>query len=538
MSLNDKSSKQGADGSYSNPKTAREAQQQKEARRTNILYGSIAVLFLLVAISVFVFKSNVIQKHATAATLYYTSADNSAASSGSASGSSSASAEKTKVEDYSVPQVSYYFTNVYQNFVNSNASYISYLGLDTSKDLRSQTYPGDETRTWFDYFMDQALSQMSSIYALNAKAEEEGYAWSDEMQAELDANMDSLNSNAAAANLSVGKYLERIYGATMTKGVYEDEMHSVILANAFSQSHNESLTYSDEQIEAEYLANPKNYDVVDYQSVKIDGTAETTTDAEGNPVDPTDDAKAAALSAAKSAADTMYNSFKSGKNLSDLAEGNDKATYTDGKASAYSSSVLMDWLFDDTRKAGDSTVLADEDSSAYYVVTFGKRYRQEEDTVNVRHILIQPEAGKLAQGEDGYEDEQAQLKADAKAKAEDLLAQWKSGDATEDSFSALAKENSSDGGSSAKGGLYERVYPGQMIGTFNDWCFDSSRKSGDTGIVETSYGYHIMYYVGNDIPNWKVKVINSLRSSDFETWYTGVTAGYSGEMTTGAKYVG
>ena len=36
--------------------------------------------------------------------------------------------------------------------------------------------------------------------------------------------------------------------------------------------------------------------------------------------------------------------------------------------------------------------------------------------------------------------------------------------------------------------------PGQMVTEFNDWCFDESRQPGDTGIVKTSYGYHIMYF--------------------------------------------
>ena len=53
------------------PKTAREAQQQKEMRRSNAMYAVIAVLFVLLAVAVGVWKSNVIQKHATAANLYY-----------------------------------------------------------------------------------------------------------------------------------------------------------------------------------------------------------------------------------------------------------------------------------------------------------------------------------------------------------------------------------------------------------------------------------------------------------------------------------
>ena len=83
------------------------------------------------------------------------------------------------------------------------------------------------------------------------------------------------------------------------------------------------------------------------------------------------------------------------------------------------------------------------------------------------------------------------------------------GEHTADAFGALAKEYSSDSNAS-DGGLYTRVYKGEMVDSFEDWCFDPSRKSGDTGIVETTYGYHVMYFQGTDIPYWQVRCINNL----------------------------
>ena len=117
--------------------------------------------------------------------------------------------------------------------------------------------------------------------------------------------------------------------------------------------------------------------------------------------------------------------------------------------------------------------------------------------VNVRHILIQPENAN----DDGtYPDE---AWAEAEKKAEALLAEWKNGEHTEDSFAFLAAENSADPGSATNGGLYEDVYPGQMVDEFDAWCFDASRQPGDTGIVKTSYGYHIMYFCSTgEHPYW------------------------------------
>lgn len=127
------------------------------------------------------------------------------------------------------------------------------------------------------------------------------------------------------------------------------------------------------------------------------------------------------------------------------------------------------------------------DENTDYFSSYGVE-KTDIPNVNVRHILIEPEAD-----EDGNISDEAW--AAALATAEDLLAQWKSGDATEESFGQLAEEHSTDSGSSSNGGLYEDVYPGQMVTAFNDWCFDSARQVGDTDIVQTDFGYHIMYFV-------------------------------------------
>lgn len=129
--------------------------------------------------------------------------------------------------------------------------------------------------------------------------------------------------------------------------------------------------------------------------------------------------------------------------------------------------------------------------------------REEPNMVNVRHILIKPVASADAEGENEEAELTDQDWVTAKQRAETLLSEWQSGEATEDAFALLASENSDDPGSQGTGGLYEGVYPGEMVAAFNDWCFDESRQPGDTGIVETEYGYHIMYFSGTqDHAHW------------------------------------
>jgi len=115
--------------------------------------------------------------------------------------------------------------------------------------------------------------------------------------------------------------------------------------------------------------------------------------------------------------------------------------------------------------------------------------------VDVRHILIQPEGGE--NGEDGYPVYTDEAWAAAKAEADRVYGIWTGGDLTEDRFAQLAQEHSVDG-SASNGGLYTGVYEGQMVENFNNWCFDESRKEGDHDLIQTQFGYHIMYFVGSE----------------------------------------
>ena len=503
------------------PKTAREAKQRKEEKRSNLLYGTIFVVFLLVAAAAIVWKSNIIQRTATAVTI--------------------------DGEKYTAAEVSYYYQNAYQSFLNNMSAYgmTSYVGIDTSTSLRNQTVSSmgamfsgaEEGSTWYDFFMDQALDSMADIQALEAAAEAEGFAWTDEMQATLDANMESLTTGAATYGYTEAQYLSMIFGSTMTKSIYEEQTKRAILVDAYQTAYEDSLVYTDEELEEAYEADTNTYDLVSAQYVYISGSVPTTDD-EGNEVEVTDEMKEEAMAAAKGYADQIYADWQAGGDLETLAdECEGSATYTDTDSATYAASTLNDWLFDAARTAGDSAVLEDETNSAYYVAVFEGRGRNDYDTVDVRHILITPEETTLSSDDEGYDEDVAAKAAEAKEKADALLEEWKAGEATEDSFSQLAMDNSADSSASV-GGLYTEVYKGQMVTEFNDWCFDPSRQTGDTGVIETDYGAHVMYFVGYDIPYWQVQVRDTLRSEAVSQWYEEKTGELTIEQGSGIQYVG
>ena len=123
-------------------------------------------------------------------------------------------------------------------------------------------------------------------------------------------------------------------------------------------------------------------------------------------------------------------------------------------------------------------------------------YQVDEESgklIDVRHILVTVKGGTTDEnGTKVYSDEEWET---CRQEAQAILDQWLSGEATEESFALLATQKTEDPGSQTTGGLYTMVYEGQMVPTFNDWCFDESRQPGDYGMVKTNYGYHVMYFV-------------------------------------------
>lgn len=113
--------------------------------------------------------------------------------------------------------------------------------------------------------------------------------------------------------------------------------------------------------------------------------------------------------------------------------------------------------------------------------------------VDVRHILLTPEGGTT--NEDGsvsYSEEEWEA---CRGAAQQILDEFLAGEQSEERFGELANLNSVDGGSNTNGGLYTNVYVGQMVEPFETWCFDENRFYGETGLVQTPYGYHIMFFV-------------------------------------------
>ena len=439
-------------------------------------------------------------------------------------------------------ELSYYYTDYINNYANTYGSYLSMFGIDSTVALDKQTYSEETGETWADYFVSEATSSAQSAYALADAAAAEGFALPQEQQEQLELMSNNLDSYASIYGYSdANAFLKAQYGNGASKESYLEYYQRNLLASAYQTHHQDGLTYSDEQIREADKANPAKYSSYSYAQYYIPVSkflTGGTTDAEGNTTY-TAAEREAAIAAAKEAIAPLTDSSITTVEALDKAIAameinaeteNVASTVYTNQASTSINSYLTGWVTASSRAEGDITcveipgTVQDENGqdletiNAFYVVLFNGKNDNLTELVNVRHILIGFDGE--AQEDGTYSDE---VKEAARTSAEEALNEWKSGDATEESFAALAESKSTDTGSNTNGGLYENVYPGQMVQTFNDWCFDSNRKPGDTGIVETSYGYHVMYFVGTTGQTYRdYQIVNDLRNADMESWYQGL----------------
>ena len=439
---------------------------------------------------------------------------------------------------YSASELSYHYATQYYSTANQYGSYASLLGLDTSTGIRGlgkQTSPYGGT--WKEQFLTAAENELLQVKALCDYAKENGIELTEDEIAEVDANFENLESLAKLQGYaSADKMLAANYGQGVTVEMARSAAIDAALANKASTEKQNSLEYSSAELEAKYEENKDSWDKFGYVYYFVEAEKTTTQDADGND---TETVTPEALDAAKAKADAIVAAYdKADDKLGGEEKLNAALTEAgvDGTANAVSSisgssiSVAADWLKDASRKAGDITAEVNSGETGYNVVVFLSRDDNHYNTVSVRHILVKAEAS-----EDGtYTDA-------AKARAEEILAEYNSGDKTEDSFAALANEYSEDDGSNTNGGLYENIYKGQMVQEFNDFCF-AGHKAGDTGIVygeSSSYaGYHVMYFVGEGEQYSDYLAKNSLLTADMNAWLEELTSAYETSVGSGISFVG
>ena len=374
-----------------------------------------------------------------------------------------------------------------------------------------------DTLTWQDYFEQNAVESLKQNKALMAEAKAAGFTY--DTTDEYNTFKETIKTSAASAGISEKEYVRSIYGSYATMGRIEEYVKNDMVMNAYYQKLQEDNAPSDDEIQSYYEENKATYDSVDYRLTTIEAELPTEPTELADPVEETaattdttaTDGTAATDATASDSTDTAYqpSDAEIAKAMEDakvLADDAEKTVAKDGEAheNEKKSSVnylISDWLFDDARKAGDTTVITNDNSHCYYAVAFEKRYLDETPSADVRVII--PTEDKTG---------------------EEILEEWKSGAATEDSFAELCKKYTQDTSAVENGGLFEQVTKTGMTEELSNWIFDNSRQAGDTVAITVSDTTYVLYYIGQDQPEWKINIKNTLVSDTMSQHMQDITA--------------
>lgn len=388
-------------------------------------------------------------------------------------------------ENVSRVEFDYHYNLVLNNYLNSEEGlYLSYFGIDLSGDLSQQMY--SDTLTWQDYFEELAVDNLIRNKALLREMKAAGFQY--DTDEDYKAYEESMRQAASQAGMTLNAYIQALFGPYATMFRIESYVREGLATSAYFDFAAESREPSDQEIQAYYENDRDSYDSVDYRFIIVDAElptepteladpAEEDTDDSGDTVyQPSDAEIDAAMALAKAEAELQRaNISKDGELNENMRQSG--VTY-----------LLRDWLFDEARKAGDTTVIEDSSSHRYYVLEFVDRYLDQTPSVDARIIMTERDNGQA------------------------VLDEWLAGEATEESFAALVDRYTADGLSAPDGGLYEGLVSSGMPAEMTEWIYDSGRMKGETAVIspENDDVTYVIYYIGTNDPQWKLDIYSVL----------------------------
>lgn len=356
----------------------------------------------------------------------------------------------------------------------------SVMGLDIYLPLKDQMLM-DNSSSYLEYFIEQTKSEARTLLLLCEWADDNGITLSDTDMVSVESNVQSYVDAAEKNECTIADLLGDPMGiidADVLRSYNEKNYIAIKAVNALIDSYE----FSDEQIDEEFLENPKDHAVVDF----LVYTFETSDSVSAE----TAKKSAEELASVKSTDDFVayvenyYNNVLNAGKTS-FTEFN-AANLEMNNIKYYEDVEYLEWMFGEDAKEGECYIMSDEENSIYSVFCLVSAPGENEYYMkNVRHILFKTSSYDTSD--------------ECKAEAERVYDLFKE-NPSEEYFAELANEYSEDkveGAEKTDGGLYTDVDYNQMVSEFESWTFDESRVEGDTGIIRTSYGYHIMYFSGN-----------------------------------------
>lgn len=436
----------------------------------------------------------------------------------------------------SIGMYDYYYASIV-SYYEQYASY-GYYSLDTTKDYSKQYTTDDDGNkiSWQKFFETEALKEVEQITTYYSKALEEGVTLTSAQKKTIDKQISTLKDSASQNDVSLDQYIKANFGTYCSEDTIRLMLEQYYLSANYKGKFKCETKVTDNDVDKYYNDHKNDYKKIEFYYIA--SPYDATDDNSKNESIKTAEKIMAKMKDKKSVialVPEVYSSYIDSQVKSSMEQ---DSTLTEKKAreeavKSYESNVVTTvsgsdspfddemntWLFSDDTKVGSKKYYIDESAGYIYIVLKTSKASVEEDeTYTVRHILVAPESGSNSSSSTSekteYTDEQW---AAAKKKADSILAKFNKTDKSEYEFAKLAEQYSTDSASTSSGsndsfgGLYESVTLGQMVPDFEKWSIDDSRKYGDTGIVKSDYGYHIIFFI-NDCPEYQSKIIAQIKS--------------------------
>lgn len=436
----------------------------------------------------------------------------------------------------SIGMYDYYYASIV-SYYEQYASY-GYYSLDTTKDYSKQYTTDDDGNkiSWQKFFETEALKEVEQITTYYSKALEEGVTLTSAQKKTIEKQISTLKDSASQNDVSLDQYIKANFGTYCSEDTIRIMLEQYYLSANYKGKFKCETKVTDNDVDKYYNDHKNDYKKIEFYYIA--SPYDATDDNSKNESIKTAEKIMAKMKDKKSVialVPEVYSSYIDSQVKSSMEK---DSTLTEKKAreeavKSYESNVVTTvsgsdspfddkmntWLFSDDTKVGSKKYYIDESAGYIYIVLkTSKASVEENETYTVRHILVAPESDSNSSSSTSekteYTDEQW---AAAKKKADSILAKFNKTDKSEYEFAKLAEQYSTDSASTSSGsndsfgGLYESVTLGQMVPDFEKWSIDDSRKYGDTGIVKSDYGYHIMFFI-NDCPEYQSKIISQIKS--------------------------
>ena len=359
-------------------------------------------------------------------------------------------------------------------------------------------YPEDELK-------ELAIDNLVLTNALYAEAIANGFVVTEEIQAQLDEQLASIASVAESSSMTADEYLNEALCPGFTLDMYKEMLEKSMIAQEY---YTQKMTAVEKEyegengklkIEAEYKDNKLDYDLADVSYWYFAASEEN---AQSNA-----DAIISQVNDGKSFVDAVKSVSGDENAKPNALKGHSKSSLESGKFSE----DAIEWIFaeneDGTYKNGAGSMVTIADASKVYVFYVNNApQRDETHPVGVYYIQVDVSTDSSIKSEN-------ELKIEAKATADTILAEFEATDKSADSFIGIITEKNEGNNDLVSGDMFELSGDGSEDAAIEDWAFDANRNVGDYALVECEDSYYILFFADKaENPIWYDTILNNLIS--------------------------